>query len=234
MGRILSFAYLILTRECSTAVPAAMTNNFERMAQYMFALRRCLWDKEMFEMSAIPTDADAISGDLNGRGNGCRSVMSDTDKISLHAGALLALQEHADGAYPGMRIAMASSADTPFAEKVGRAALKLLEVLPGLTVWDLCMRDFNDVDVNQIGRQPPLSSNKAMTHFPRLKEATGVSYDKMLFFDDCNWSDHCGMVAAGCKEADGRGVVTQRTPRGLQVEQWRSAMRKYASERGAA
>ena len=41
--------------------------------------------------------------------------------------------------------------------------------------------------VNQIGRQPPLSSNKAKSHFPRLKEATGVPFDQMLFFDDCNW-----------------------------------------------
>lgn len=31
------------------------------------------------------------------------------------------------GKYPGMRIAVASSADTPFAEKVGRKALSMLE-----------------------------------------------------------------------------------------------------------
>jgi len=57
----------------------------------------------------------------------------------------------------------------------------MLEVLPGMTVWDILMRDWNGVDVNQIGRQPPLSPNKAKSHFPRLKEATGVRYDKMLF-----------------------------------------------------
>ena len=27
-------------------------------------------------------------------------------------------------------------------------------------------------------------SNKAQTHFPRIREITGVRYDKMLFFDD--------------------------------------------------
>jgi magnesium-dependent phosphatase 1 len=56
---------------------------------------------------------------------------------------------------------------------VGRAALKLLEVVPGLSVWELLMREWEGRDVNQIGRQPPLSSNKATSHFPRLKEATG-------------------------------------------------------------
>lgn len=83
------------------------------------------------------------------------------------------------------QVAIASSADTPFAEKVGRASLKLLEVVPGVTVWDVFMRDFDGEDVNQIGRQPPLSSNKSRTHFPFLKEKTGIRFDRMLFFDDC-------------------------------------------------
>ena len=62
-------------------------------------------------------------------------------------------------------VALASSANTPFAEQIGRKALTMLEVYPGLTVWDLLMRDWGGRDVNQIGRQPPLSPNKAATHF---------------------------------------------------------------------
>ena len=200
----------------------------------VFDLDACLWDKEMFEMEAIPTESDAVLGDLNGRGTGCVGVMSARDKISLHRGALLALQEHADGRYPGMRVALASSANTPFAERVGRKALAMLEVLPGLTVWDLLMRDWGGVDVNQIGRQPPLSPNKAETHFPRLREATGIGFDQMLFFDDCNWSDHCAMVANQCKEASGLGVVTLRTPRGLGVDEWRAGLEAWRVERRRA
>jgi hypothetical protein len=82
---------------------------------------------------------------------------SGYDKISLHRGALVALQEHAQDRYPGMRVCFASSATTPFAERIGRATLKLLEVLPGMSVWDVVMRDWDGQDVNQIGRQPPLS-----------------------------------------------------------------------------
>ena len=123
---------------------------------------------------------ECVMGDLNGRGKGVIGVMSGTDKISLHAGALTALQEHADGMYPGMKVALASSANTPFAVKIGRASLAKLEVLPGLTVWDLLMRDWDGRDVNQIGRSPPLSPNKAATHFPLLREATGIGFDKML------------------------------------------------------
>lgn len=82
---------------------------------------------------------------------------SGRHKISMYKGSLIALQEHAGGKYPGMKLCFASSADTPFAEKVGRATLKLLDVLPGLTVWDLVLKDWDNQDVNQIGRQPPLS-----------------------------------------------------------------------------
>jgi magnesium-dependent phosphatase 1 len=193
----------------------------------VFDLDACFWDQEMYQMRDMPSDR--VMGDLNGRGEGVVGVKSGRNKISLHKGSLIALQEHADGFYSGMKVALASSADTPFAEQVGRATLKMLEVVPGMTVWDLLMRDWDGVDVNQIGRQPPLSSNKARSHFPRIKEATGIRYDRMLFFDDCIWGDHCGMVAAACKEEDtGRGVVTVRTPNGLGEEEWRQGIQLYA------
>ena len=63
--------------------------------------------------------------------------MSGRNRISLHKGSLVALQKHLDGDYPGMRVAFARSADTPFAEKIGRKTLTLLEVVPGTTVWDV-------------------------------------------------------------------------------------------------
>ena len=121
----------------------------------VFDLDACFWDQEMYEMPALP-DRTA-TGDLNGKGEGVTGAYSGRNKISMHAGSLIALQEHAENKYPGMKVCFASSADTPFAEKIGRATLKLLEVVPGMTVWDLVMRDWNNEDVNQIGRQPPLS-----------------------------------------------------------------------------
>uniref|UniRef100_A0A7S1C0N6 Magnesium-dependent phosphatase-1 n=1 Tax=Corethron hystrix TaxID=216773 RepID=A0A7S1C0N6_9STRA len=191
----------------------------------VFDLDACLWDQEMYEMPAMPSRP--IEGDLNGRGAGVKGAMSGPYKISLHAGSLVALQEHHDGLYPGMKVALASSADTPKAEKIGRAALRILEVVPGVTVWDVLMRDWDGVDVNQIGRQPPLSSNKARSHFPRIRELTQIRYDEMLFFDDCNWGDHCRMVSDGCKEKNGEGVVSVRTPYGLREAEWREGLQTY-------
>ena len=40
------------------------------------------------------------------------------------------------------RMCTACAPHVRIAEQVGRAALKLLEVVPGLTVWDLLMRDW--------------------------------------------------------------------------------------------
>jgi magnesium-dependent phosphatase 1 len=194
----------------------------------VFDMDACLWDQEMYEMREMPSDT--VIGDLNGRGEGVMGVISGRDRISLHEGSLIALQELYDGKYPDTKFCMASSADTPFAEKVGRASLKLLEVVPGVTVWDLLMKTWDNVDVNQIGRQPPLSSNKSKTHFPRIRKMTGVRYDKMLFFDDCLWGDHCGMVEANCKEEDsGVGPATVRTPNGLREQEWRQGLEVYAA-----
>ena len=193
----------------------------------VFDLDACFWDQEMYTMSSIPTADNVVTGKLGSEGEGVIGVYSGGDKISLHDGSMAAMQEIYSGAYPGMKVCFASSADTPFAEKVGKASLKLLEIVPGKTIWDFVVNDcWNGEDVNQIGRQPPLSSNKAQTHFPRIRKLTGIPYDKMLFFDDCNWGDHCGMVARACQE-NGKSVVTHRTPRGLKLSDWRKGLELY-------
>jgi len=74
-------------------------------------------------------------------------------------------------------------------------------------------------------------SNKAQTHFPRIRKLTGIPYNKMLFFDDCNWGDHVGMVGRGCTEDNGEGVVGHRTPRGLSVADWYKGLELYKKAR---
>lgn len=85
----------------------------------------------MYTLSQIPNESNIVKGDLHGRGEGVVGVMSGSrSKISLHKGSLIALQNHYDGKYPNTKVCFASSADTPLAEQIGRAALKLLEVVP--------------------------------------------------------------------------------------------------------
>ena len=63
------------------------------------------------------------------------------------ASALKALQELHAGKYPDMRAATASSADTPHAVAIGRAALSILEVVPGVTVRQVCVRSRRVLEV---------------------------------------------------------------------------------------
>jgi magnesium-dependent phosphatase 1 len=203
----------------------------------IFDLDACFWDQEMYTLSIIPTASNVILGELNGRGIGVIGVMSGRTKISLHYGSLIAFQSHYDNKYTSSptvgtstKFCFASSADTELAERIGRAALQLLEVVPGVTVWDVVVnRDWGGVDINQIGRRPPLSANKSTSHFPILREVTRIRYDRMLFFDDCQWEDHCGIVERVCKEQNtGKGVVTCRTPLGLGIDEWEEGLEKYA------
>ena len=126
-------------------------------ALVVFDLDACFWDQEMYEMPALPSKT--VTGPLGDSGEtGVTGAYSGRHKISMHPGSMVALREKLAGdKYPGMKVCFASSADTPFAEKIGRATLKLLEVTPGTNVWDLVLNDWDGTDVNQIGRQPPLS-----------------------------------------------------------------------------
>lgn len=144
----------------------------------------------MYEMSEIPTKKDRVMGSLAssvsvsgdaGRDSdseeGVIGVYSGRNKISLHAGALVALQEqYCAHKYPGMKVCFASSADTPFAEQVGRATLQLLEIVPGVTIWQRLMQEWEQVDVNQIGRQPPLSRYVYYTVFMCWVYMTSIQY----------------------------------------------------------
>ena len=183
----------------------------------------CLWSPEMFTLSEMPSEG--VRGDLNGRGEGVVGVRSGSDVIRLFPDALRVLQEFWDGQHDPTRLAVASSADTPFAASIAQAALDMLEIVPGVTLRDVLCRGHPEglSDHIRIGRTPPLSSDKSKTHFPLIREATGIDYDGMLFFDDSNWSDHCAIVSRNCP-----GVVAQRTPRGLQYSEWVNGLKKFA------
>ena len=197
----------------------------------VFDLDACFWNQEMYQLSEICDSKDNLVENMNGE-EICTGAVSGRTVIKMHAGARQALRDFYEGKYPGVRLAAASSADTPLAVQIGKSALRNLEIAPGVS----CAKVFSmgwscEFDVNmQIGRTPPLSPNKAKSHFPILRKFTNVEYHKMLFFDDCNWGDHCGEVNAKCKEAGkGFGPEIQRTPRGLGVKEWELGLEKYKS-----
>lgn len=190
----------------------------------VFDLDQCLWHPEMYELSEIPSRK--VYGPLGESGEGVVGVKSGRETIELFPDARLILQALFEGKYgDDVRIAAASSADTPQAVKIGRTAMTILEILPGVTMRDAFAKGWpQGFEGNmQIGRSPPLSSDKASTHFPILRQETGVDYNDMVFFDDCNWGDHCANVERRC-----RGVVAQRTPSGLTIDDWNRALVEYS------
>ena len=155
----------------------------------VFDMDMCLWSPEMYTLNHIPLKSDVIIGKLGNYDEGVIGVKSDYDQIRLFPDALTILQDIYQGVYGNnLKIAVASSADTPHAVSIGKAAMSFLEVLPGVTLRQVFAKGWSDgFDGNiQVGRTPPLSSNKAETHFPILHRETQIAYNKMIFLDDCN------------------------------------------------
>jgi magnesium-dependent phosphatase 1 len=127
-----------------------------------------------------------------------------------------------------MKLAVASSALGDLSVQIAKKSLHLLEVIPGVSVASVLSSSgggFEDEQNLQIGRSDPLSSDKAKTHFPILREKTGISYDEMLYFDDCNWDDHCTRVMTLCP-----GVVALATPHGLRFEDFEEGLARFAKK----
>jgi magnesium-dependent phosphatase 1 len=187
-------------------------------------LDMCVWSPEMYLLS--DDCSNPTIGDLSGRGEGVVGINSGYETIRIFPGALEALQDCLDHLIPaGMRLAVASSADTPRAVEIGRQAMSALEIVPGTTLLDVLRMGWDGADdVNlKVGRSAPLTSDKSQTHFPLLRDETGIPYDEMVFWDDSVWSDHCEMVARNCK-----GVVTVRTPKGLTMQKWVAGLEKFS------
>ena len=119
---------------------------YKRTMQYpslvVFDLDQCLWTPEMYTLSRIPNNDVCKIGPLGSKGIGKVGVMSGRDIIQLFPDALEILQDIYLDKYPGMRIAAASSADTPLAVNIGKTAMCILEILPGVTMRDVFAKNW--------------------------------------------------------------------------------------------
>ena len=200
-------------------------------------LDACTWTPETYFLRSTKTGV--IREMMNGK-ELITKVRFGSQILEIFDGVRTALMEVYSDRYDGlcnpninggnMRFAIASSADDAHAVKCAHSALSTIEIEPGVTIRDVVNRGWDlDVIKNghiQIGRSYPLTSNKSQTHFPFIQKATGVPYDEMLFFDDCNWEDNCEIVEKNCV-----GVVGLRTPNGLTVRNWREGLNKWQERR---
>jgi magnesium-dependent phosphatase 1 len=185
----------------------------------VFDLDDCLWSPEMYTLRDVPSIPEI--GDLTPQGipdlnvRGCVGMkVPQGPTVKLFSGARRVLYELAtDPLYKGIILASASSSEEP---TFSYSCLRGIEILPGLTLSEMFR-------FNQIGRTGDLTSDKR-THFRLLHKESKVKYEEMLFFDDCNWGDHCSTVT------NAFGVISMRTPRGMHYKEFQDALIKYRQE----
>jgi magnesium-dependent phosphatase 1 len=187
----------------------------------VFDLDMCMWSPEMYELSSKPSKE--VRGSLNnemGEGVVGAKELTRGETVTLFPGALLALQElYQLKEFSNTKVAAASSGEEP---SYSHACLDMLEILPNVKMRDV----FSFFAIGRTKACGNLTSDKR-THFKKIREESGIDFQEMLFFDDCNWGDHVGTIEKY------HGVIGQRTPRGLTVSEWRSALKRFDSERGS-
>jgi len=101
----------------------------------VFDLDDCLWRPEMYTLDEVPTASRVIKTQLGRLDDiGVTGVYSGYEMIQLYPYALEVLQDIHLNKYGDIRIAAASSANTPLAVQIGRAAMALLEIVPGISL----------------------------------------------------------------------------------------------------
>ena len=177
---------------CSTDSNAAADMNANLLPSLIvFDLDDCLWTPEMHELSDMPSipvegpldpnnPMDSPLGviGLKVRGNrrGWGSYNDDEEVVELYPGARLALRELlTKPEYKNIQIGVASTSLEP---SYSRACIAGIEIIEGVYLKDI-------VSYAQIGRSGKLTSRKT-THFKLIHEESGVPYEDMLWFDDCN------------------------------------------------
>ena len=168
---------------------------------------------EMYELSENPSKP--VVGNLR---QGLRGIVGASTRtgqtVSLFPGALQAMQElflHPD--WEGTKVAAASSSEVP---QYSATCLDTLEILPGVKMRQV-------FSYLAIGRTGELSSDKR-THFKKIQPESGVAFEGMLFFDDCNWGNHVKKIRSAF------GVVGVATPNGMQYDEWRKGLEIFAGE----
>jgi magnesium-dependent phosphatase 1 len=223
----------------SAAAASSCSNNDDDLpSMIVFDLDDCLWTPEMHELSGMPsipvegpldpTDNNSQLGTVgmkvpsrrrrgNNKGFDWGGYANDGEEevVELYPEARLVLRELATNPkYAAVKIAVASSSLEP---SYSRACINGIEIVDGVTMKDL-------ISFSQIGREGQLTSRKT-SHFKLLHEQSGIPYDEMIFFDDCNWGDHVGDLQ------DAFGVVGVRTPNGLQLDEFHHGLKKYKNRR---
>uniref|UniRef100_A0A7S1ZWP5 Uncharacterized protein n=1 Tax=Ditylum brightwellii TaxID=49249 RepID=A0A7S1ZWP5_9STRA len=135
--------------------------------------------------------------------------------VKLYTGARRALRELVTN--PNYKHIVIGVASTSLEPSYSHACIDGIEITKGVRLRDVITYD-------QIGRSGPFLTSRKTTHFQLLHQESGVPYNEMLFFDDCNWGDHVSDVQ------NAFGVIGVATPHGLQYSEFEKGLEIYRLE----
>ena len=170
----------------------------------------------MYEMYEMP-NSETVKGDLNGQGQGVVGAMSGRNQISLHKGSLLALQEHAANQYPGIKICIASSADTPFGA-LRCVVLSCAEMHPVVVASDA-----------YVIRDAFVLNDSLFVQLFNLEMIFKTSYSSSLFLSLTHSGTHCpgnAQTVGGCSRHDSLGLDYARLEQCRCQSNWPSTTTK--------
>ena len=189
-----------------------------------------------YDVPELPTRENAKIGWLSSKDNGTDQGITSIkcgfrengEKVTLEPlPGVIETFQHLWLHHPDIKIAIASTAYTEFSERCTKEAIALFQVHRTVGFEDLFARNWPDRVVKagqhlQIGRRPPLSTDKSKSHIPKIKDMSGIPYSQMIFFDDCLTRDHVTMVEENLPE-----VTCVRCPTGLTVEKLNEGLQKF-------
>ena len=174
----------------------------------VFDLDACVWFPEMYMLMG--------GGGAPGEFDAARNVATDRHGEAVKLlGAIPQIFEalRAEPRFAGCQVAIASRSDEP---AWARALLDTFETAPDA---DGATRKLSSVLAPACVR---IHKGSKKTHFAEIREASGVPFDEMVFFDD---------DPANIRDVAPLGVVCQLTPDGVTAAAWEAALGAYAKAR---
>ena len=171
----------------------------------VFDLDNTLWTPELYTLRHLPGYATAAPP----------NPVAGED-VWLIDGAAAALHELATHSrWADTRVAAASRTNKP------RWAEALLSdfAVPGVD---------GERPLSELVGLRQIYPGSKVAHFEALRRDSGVSYDRMLFFDDA-----AGGKFGNCEPVAALGVLSAHCPRGLTAEVWRAALAEFARRKAA-
>uniref|UniRef100_A0A0G4GFC1 CSD domain-containing protein n=1 Tax=Chromera velia CCMP2878 TaxID=1169474 RepID=A0A0G4GFC1_9ALVE len=184
----------------------------------VFDLDNTLWTPELYTLRSLPGYRDASGpGPMAGR------------DVWLLSGASQALFELVNcERWAETELAVASRTNKGrWAHKLMRSfSVPVREGKGIVSRLDPSQKEGGRVSLDSLAVQKEIFPTNKVRHLQNLREATGIEFRDMLFFDDAD-----GGKYGNCVPVSGLGVMSVYCPKGLTQREWRRGVKSFVERR---